>query len=406
MSKENKETPKTEKPADPNQRYLDFKWENPDQFRNGPIDDESRKCRDCICCIIFLVIFALCIVVAGFGFYKGKPTQLFYFYDDEGNACGYDEGFKDYKYLYFTNVIGGLKDFDTNKIIDGVCVKICPNETLEKGETYTLDCKRSNPNKNCEVTYENYYQSKILLQRVCFPSSNDEIHFNSTMQYLAKIYDPDSGETFDKVVDKKDIHTDIVDGSVKVYIAQDAINGENDPQKASAKLINLSYFTQLFTLWINDLNVTKYAIFGSIAWSFFLAMFYFLFLRCCAGFITFLCILLVEAGFVVLAVYFYFLADDEEQQEAEGDTTNKAFFWVFVALAAAWLIFILIMCNRIRLAVALTEVTSKYIHKTWCIVFVPFLFFIILVIWLAYWIVLLVFLYTSGDFEKGQSKVK
>ena len=363
MSKENKETPKTEKPADPNQRYLDFKWENPDQFRNGPIDDESRKCRDCICCIIFLVIFALCIVVAGFGFYKGKPTQLFYFYDDEGNACGYDEGFKDYKYLYFTNVIGGLKDFDTNKIIDGVCVKICPNETLEKGETYTLDCKRSNPNKNCEVTYENYYQSKILLQRVCFPSSNDEIHFNSTMQYLAKIYDPDSGETFDKVVDKKDIHTDIVDGSVKVYIAQDAINGENDPQKASAKLINLSYFTQLFTLWINDLNVTKYAIFGSIAWSFFLAMFYFLFLRCCAGFITFLCILLVEAGFVVLAVYFYFLADDEEQQEAEGDTTNKAFFWVFVALAAAWLIFILIMCNRIRLAVALTEVTSKYIHK-------------------------------------------
>ena len=73
MSKENKETPKTEKPADPNQRYLDFKWENPDQFRNGPIDDESRKCRDCICCIIFLVIFALCIVVAGFGFYKGKP---------------------------------------------------------------------------------------------------------------------------------------------------------------------------------------------------------------------------------------------------------------------------------------------------------------------------------------------
>ena len=282
---------------------------------------------------------------------------------------------------------------------------MCPNETLDKGQTYTLQCKRLNQTKNCNVEYKNYYQSKPLLQKVCFPNSNDKIQYDSTKQYLARIYDPDSGESFDKVVDKKDIYTDKVDNSVRVYIAADAINGEKDPQKASAQLINLSYFTQLFTLWINDLNVTKYAILGSIGWSFFLAMFYFLFLRCCAGVITFLIILAVEAGFIVLAVYFHLLSKDEEQQETEGDTTNKAFFWVFVALAAIWLIFILIMCNRIRLAVALTEVTSKYIHKTWCIVFVPFLFFIILVVWLVYWVILLVFLYTSGEFEKGQSKV-
>ena len=73
-----------EKPQDPYQKYKDFKWQNPDQFKNGPIDDETRKCRDCICCIIFLVLFALCVVVAGFGFKKGKPSQLFYFYDDDG----------------------------------------------------------------------------------------------------------------------------------------------------------------------------------------------------------------------------------------------------------------------------------------------------------------------------------
>ena len=43
-------------PNDPYQKYKDFKWENPDQFKNGPVGDDSRKCRDCICCIIFLVI--------------------------------------------------------------------------------------------------------------------------------------------------------------------------------------------------------------------------------------------------------------------------------------------------------------------------------------------------------------
>ena len=393
-----------EKPQDPYQKYKDFKWENPEQFKNGPIDDDSRKCRDVICCIIFILIVILCVIVAAFGFIKGEPSKLFYFYDEYGNACGHDQGFVDYPYLYFTSVISGLQDFDTNNIIKGVCVKTCPNVTLDpdeyKNKNYTLDCKYNTSTTECEVKYKDYYRSKPFLERICFPGTDDEIHYNATIQQLIKIYDPDTGDVFEKIVNNEDVIIDTSkEASGRLFIAQDAINGEKDTQKASAKLINLSYFTQLFTLWINDLYVTRYAIIGSIGWSFILAMLYFLFLRCCAGFITFLIILIVEAGLVVLAVYFKILSEKEEEKVAESDTTDYAFFWVFTALAAAWLLFILIMCNRIRLAVALTQVTSKYINKTWCIVFVPFLFFIILVIWLAYWIVMLVFLYTSGEFE-------
>ena len=393
-----------EKPQDPYQKYKDFKWENPEQFKNGPIDDDSRKCRDVICCIIFILIVILCVIVAAFGFIKGEPSKLFYFYDEYGNACGHDQGFVDYPYLYFTSVISGLQDFDTNNIIRGVCVKTCPNVTLDpdeyKNKNYTLDCKYNTSITECEIKYKDYYRSKPFLERICFPGTDDEIHYNATIQQLIKIYDPDTGDVFEKIVNNEDVYNDTSkEASGRLFIAQDAINGEKDTQKASAKLINLSYFTQLFTLWINDLYVTRYAIIGSIGWSFILAMLYFLFLRCCAGFITFLIILIVEAGLVVLAVYFKILSEKEEEKVAESDTTDYAFFWVFTALAAAWLLFILIMCNRIRLAVALTEVTSKYINKTWCIVFVPFLFFVILVIWLAYWIVMLVFLYTSGEFE-------
>ena len=394
------EEKQNEKPADPYQRYKDFKWQNPEQFKNGPIDDESRKCRDCICCFIFILLFLLCIVVAVFGFYKGKPAQLFYFYDDDGNACGHDDVVKDFPYLYFPNVINGLKNFDSNKMLQAVCVKKCPGK-YPGGASTTLECHKTKLTTTCTISKENYYESKPLLQRVCFPKSDDELSYDPVTQFKIKIYDPNTGDSFEKVVNKDD--TTLVHGNV--YIKQNIVTGENDPHEASARLINLSYFTQLFTLWINDLNVTKYAIAGSIGWSFFLAMFYFLFLRCCAGFITFFLILIVEAGLVVLAVYFKLLANDEEQKEAEGDTTNNAFFWVFTALAAAWLIFILIMCNRIRLAVALTQVTSKYINKTCCIVFVPFLFFVILIIWLAYWIILLVFLYTSGKFDKEGTKI-
>ena len=397
-----------EKPKDPYQKYKDFKWQNPDQFKNGPIDDESRKCRDCFCCIIFIVLFALFIVVAAFGFWKGQPSKLLYFYDDTGHACGHDEGYENYPYLYFTSVISGLVNFDTDQLINVVCVSSCPNVTLdpkdyEHGEKFTLDCKADDVNK-CKIDYKDYYESKIFINRICFPKTEDEIHYNSTIQYLARIYDPETGDVFKKVLDKNDIYNDTSGATPRVYIAQDAINGETDSQKASAKLINLSYFTQLFTLWINDLYVTRYAILASIGWTFFLAMFYFLFLRCCAGFITFFLILLVQAGLIVLAVYFYFLHDDEEEIQAESDTTDYAFFWVFTALAAIWLILTLVFCNKIRLAIALVEVTSKYIHKTWCIIFVPFLFFVIVVAWIALWLVLLVFLYTSGEFQ-SDSKI-
>ena len=399
-----------EKPQDPYQKYKDFKWQNPDQFKNGPIDDETRKCRDCICCIIFILIVILCVVVAAFGFKKGKPSQLFYFYDDDAKACGHDEGYEDYPYLYFSSVISGLKNFDTDKMLNAVCVKTCPSKKVEINDptdptkkVVKLDC-HSTSKTSCYIPSENFYESKAFIKKICFPKSNDEIEYDSTNQFLQEIYDPETGETFKKVINNDDT-TKVAAQNNRVFIAQDVIDGSKDPKEASARLINLSYFTQLFTLWINDLYVTRYAIIASIGWSFFLAMFYFLFLRCCAGFITFLIIMLVQAGLIVLAVYFNILSRKEEEKAAESDTTDYAFFWVFTALAAAWLIFILVMCNRIRLAIAITEVTSKYINKTCCIVFVPFLFFVVLVIWLAYWIVMLVFLYTAGEFDRDSIKI-
>ena len=43
----------TEKPTskDPYQDYKDFKWQNPEEIKNGPVSDETRKCRDIFCCI-------------------------------------------------------------------------------------------------------------------------------------------------------------------------------------------------------------------------------------------------------------------------------------------------------------------------------------------------------------------
>jgi hypothetical protein len=120
---------------------------------------------------------------------------------------------------------------------------------------------------------------------------------------------------------------------------------------------------------------------------------------------VFLIIIIIEGGLIVLAVYFKLTADDhEDQEDTVYETAMNALFWVFLLLAIAWLIFIIAMCNKIRLAVALIQVTAKYLNSTCCIIFVPFLFFLIIIIWMAYWIILSIFIYATGEFSEN-SKV-
>ena len=405
---EKKRVESTNDPNDPYKKYKDFKWENPEQFKNGPMSDDTRKCRDVICCMIFIILFLACIFVGYLGFTKGHPSAFLYAYDEDGNACGHSKGYEKYPYIYFYSVLYGVARFDLDKVINGVCVSKCPNEKLTKAEyknkNYTLDCHNTTNNKDCSVTYLNYYESKVILDKICFPKSNDELEYDNTTEVKIKIYDPKTGESFEKIVDKDDVKTDADDPS-KIYILASAIDGHDNAEDASAQLINLSFFSQTFASWISDLNVTKYAIAGSILWSFVICMIFVLFIRLCAGFITFLIIVLIQGGLIILAAYFKFTVNDEkEQDDSTYQLTMNIFFYVFVVLSCVWFIFIMAMCNRIRLSVNLIQITCRYIMNNCCIIFVPFLFFVLLFIWIAYWIVMLVCLYSSGKFD-SESKV-
>ena len=394
--------------SDPYQKYKDFQWENPDEFRNGPIGDESRKCRDIICCIFFIVFLVACVVVAILGFVKGHPSYLLYAYDEDGKGCGHTDGYKDYPYLYFYKVVENVKKLNTDSMINGVCVKECPKEAFPQNqEKFILDCHPSSKSDGCNVKPENYYQSKVVLNRICFPMNDDEIPFDQATQRKIKIYDSETKSTFEKVVDEKDIilYQKPEESEEKEYILLETVKGE-DSKGASAQLINWSYFSvDRLATWISDLYITRWAIVGSLAWSFCLAMLFLVFLRLCAGVMVFLIIIIIEGGLIVLAVYFKLTADDhEDQEDSVYETAMNALFWVFLLLAIAWLIFIIAMCNKIRLAVALIQVTAKYLNSTCCIIFVPFLFFLIIIIWMAYWIILSIFIYATGEFSEN-SKV-
>ena len=395
----------TEKPLDPYKDYKEFKWQNPDELKNGPVSDETRKCRDIFCCLFFLVFLAACVAVAVLGFHYGNPNYFLYVYDEDGNACGKEGDYKDYPYLYFYSVISNAKNLDTGSLINGFCVKSCPQHLLKKNTDteVELECVPTIGKTDCKVTKDNYYDSKPILNRICFPQSDEEITFDETIYQAVEIYDPETGETFTKIVKKNDIIDPANDGVQ--YIKLSTIKGENS-QDSSARLINWSFFSvDRLSTWLSDLFVTKWAIAGSLAWSFVIAMIYLLLLRLIAGFLVFLVILLILAGLLILAAYFKITASDHDELEDKVYyNAYTALFWVFLVLAILWFIFVLAMCNRIRLAVALVQITAKYINNVWCIIFVPIFFFIIVIIWMVYWISLSIFLYATGEFDTG-SKV-
>ena len=394
----------TEKPKDPYQEYKDFKWENPDEFKNGPLSDETRKCRDIFCCIFFIIFLVACVAVAILGFVYGHPSYFLYTYDEDGEPCGKDGKNKDYPYLYFYSVISNAKKLETGEMINGFCVKECPKNNFKNSNAkWTLipDCAGTKNNTKCNVTLENYYESKPILNRICFPMSDDDIEYDSTVYRQIEIYDPETNEKFKKIVKKDDIQK-VGD---KEYVSLETVAGGNS-QDSSARLINWSFFSvDRLSTWLSDLYVTRWAIAGSLAWSFVIAMIYLLLLRLCAGFLVFFVILLILVGLLILAAYFKVTANDhEEYEDSTYYNTYTALFWVFLVLAIIWLIFVIAMCNKIRLAVALIQVTAKYLNNVCCIVFVPFLFFIIVIIWIVYWISLSIFLYATGEFDEG-SKV-
>ena len=66
-------------------------------------------------------------------------------------------------------------------------------------------------------------------------------------------------------------------------------------------------------------------------------------------------------------------------------------------LAGLYLIILLCCCGRIKLGIAIIEATSQFVANKFSIFLVPIVFFLIIMIWIAYWIVSAVYVYSVGE---------
>ena len=181
------------------------------------------------------------------------------------------------------------------------------------------------------------------------------------------------------------------------YIEMQALKDMKDSQQ----LINLSIInTDKLITWVSDLYITWPIILASLAWTFVIALIYLFFVRFCAGFIVYLTILLVLGCFIVLGYFFHDRANlYDSVDDSMYHSTMIGLGWFCYALAIIWFLVIVVLCNRIRLAANMMEVTAKYIHANCCIFFVPFFFFILTGAWYAYWVIISIYLYSTGEMK-------
>ena len=378
--KKDKKEKNEKDPVDPYQKYKDFQWEDADGFKNGPIGDENRKCRDVLCCIIFFAFLIACVFVGLYSYDKGDPNIILYPYDDDGRQCG-REDYKDYKYIYFYEAKENVKSIKLGGVLNAFCVKDCIKTKIPEGQTYmTFDCKTTSKKTDCNVDEDNYYTSRNFIGRFCIPwTAKDE-----------KPYDPIEDEK-NRYIDDKGV----------VYVKYDAIKDYMSNEDKANEIFNVGYFsTSRFSSWMSDLFICWKAIAASIVWSFVICLVFLLFIRCCAAVLIYAIIILILAAFIILGVVLHNRADYYDGTgEDTYKTTMEVLEYVCFGIAAVWLIFILCMCNKIRLSVALLEATAKYIHNNCCINFVPFLFFFLTAIWYAYWIVAAIYICSIGDLK-------
>ena len=150
-------------------------------------------------------------------------------------------------------------------------------------------------------------------------------------------------------------------------------NGTNSTNCANSSLIssqmnitsafnNQYVSTDKLFAWIGDLITTKNILFASIGFAFVITIIYLCLIRLIGGFLVYLTILLVEAGFIALGWLFQDRMNyyTNVVQDNTYYTTMQVLCIFFYCLAAIWFLYVLFMCNSIRLALALLNVQLKY----------------------------------------------
>lgn len=349
------------------------------QSEISPQNETPRKgCTDVLWLIIYILFWILMIIVAAISFVYGNPLRVINGFDSFGNTCGVKSNYKltaapvsgistiDKKYLFFMDV----KELQRSLKI---CVKECPNKKLESmadiqnfyKETgsnlcrYDINLNSLASNRDVSNNYIGpcptlpVYETFPLLNR-CFPKSAKEL----TKKVFNDFYDLlNSWDTIEQML--SDLYSSWKEMIICVIIA------------FICSLIMVSILHLLATLvsWI-------FMILVSIA---------------------------SVAGTALLWYTYYELKNKHKTFEtaylAESLKNESAFLWysiIATIITVILLLLVFVMRSRVSFLAALFRETAHCLGSIPALFLQPIITFFILVLFLAFWSIVVVCLATAN----------
>ena len=299
---------------------------------------KDRRCTDVFCFLVFLVFIAAMVVVGVFGFMNGDPALIIYPHDSSGNQCGRPgTPAEKYPLLYFV-------DPDSTKFT--VCVKECP-------QTEAPECLPNNWVVNCKFTVK---------------------HENNKTEHI----DPVDSVSFIK----------------KVCLPEESKNAE------AHEAVLQDFQDSKMVDYLDDLANSWLVLVGVVVFSVVLSLVFMFLLRYLAGVVVWASILIILAAFTLFGLYMYW-----ESSNTKYSSDNQNLFlglgiasWVLGFIALVLFIF---MFRKIELAIAIVKSAALFISETSHIVLFPLVMFFVSVGIYAYWVLALLYLYSSGEMPES-----
>jgi hypothetical protein len=352
----------------------DYKGEKlPDSLKDGPATD--RHCTDILCCLVFLAFLVAMFVCGIYGFANGDPLLLTYPFDSSGNQCGApDDDAENYPYLYFVYPYSGYLTITT-------CLDECPDAWGDK-----LDCYENKKVLKCDFDLEDSFTGLIP------PEKKDFYEETDISQLIVSKSKAESSN----------YHSYPADGYLERFCLPDA---DDEEIEDALDDINDEIDTDTLTKWLSDVANTWDAMLAVAAITIVVAALYLVFLRFCLGFVIWSSIIFIIAALCAFA-YFLLWTRNNKYQEDNDEDTRATLLYVAIAIfciAGIFTLYILCICNRIRLAVAIMKSGTLYIKDVPSSLLVPPIMFLVAVAIFVYWMFATIFIFSVGDIEQRDS---
>ncbi|XP_006823430.1 choline transporter-like protein 2 [Saccoglossus kowalevskii] len=378
----------------------------------GPI--ANRSCTDIICCVIFIVFIAGMFAVGYFAWSNGNPYKLIYATDGRGQICGYDTLVADKPYLFYFDITACASAASLLELqcpTTQICVSKCPTENwvgyLEEVKyqdpTTTLSVEWTKFICDYDIDAENSGKSPLTLfeddECASYYLESSDLYGRCIPSFIVTAVEAASG-----LITDSSNHT-LVDANNQTISLDDL----------EAAQIALAYYINARAIAdkvFDDITETWTFLIGGAVIGMLISFIFIVLMRWIAGIVVWLIIILL---FLLLALGIY-LCYTEYAELASVDTSSIEFefttnltsyldmketwlaFTIILGVVLAILILIVIfLFKRIRLAIALIKEGSRAVSSCMFTLLWPVIPFLLEVALFAFWIVLAVYLATSGS---------